>query len=70
MLTGAAGGLGKVLRKGLKPHVGLLRLSDREDMGTAQAGEEVMRCDLADSAAVLALVDGVDAIVHFGGISV
>jgi len=70
LLTGAAGGLGKVLRQGLKPYADWLRLSDVAAMEPAQAGEEVVPCDLADKAAVDALVQGCDAIVHLGGVSV
>jgi uronate dehydrogenase len=70
LLTGAAGGLGKVLRIRLKPFADVVRASDRELLGTAAAGEELVQCDLADRDAVLGLVKGVDAIVHFGGISV
>ena len=70
LLTGAAGGLGRVLREGLKPFAEKLRVSDREPLGAAKANEEVVSCDLADREAVLKLVDGVDAIVHLGGISV
>lgn len=69
LLTGAAGGLGKVLRQGLKPHAQTLRVSDREPLGEAQPGEEVVHCDLADKAGVDELVQGCDAIAHFGGIS-
>ena len=69
LLTGAAGGLGQVLREGLKPHTRVLRLSDRAPMGAAQAGEEVVPCELSDAAAVRRLVEGCDAVVHFGGIS-
>jgi uronate dehydrogenase len=69
LLTGAAGGLGRVLRERLKPFAGTLRVSDREDLGPARAGEEVVQCDLADKAGVLRLVEGVEAIAHFGGIS-
>ncbi|MEO8104568.1 MAG: NAD(P)-dependent oxidoreductase [Betaproteobacteria bacterium] len=69
LLTGAAGGLGKVLRERLPKFARVLRVSDRAELGTAQAGEEVVQCDLADKAAVLRLVEGVDAVVHFGGIS-
>ena len=69
LLTGAAGGLGRVLREGLKPHTRVLRLSDRAPMGAAQAGEEVVPCELSDAAAVRRLVEGCDAVVHFGGIS-
>jgi uronate dehydrogenase len=70
LLTGAAGGLGKVLRERLAPHADILRLSDIADMGPAAAGEEILPCDLADKAAVDALVAGCDAIVHLGGVSV
>ena len=69
LLTGAAGGLGKVLRERLKPFARVLRVSDREDLGEALPGEEVVRCELGDAAAVSALVEGVDAVLHFGGIS-
>ena len=70
LLTGAAGGLGKVLRQGLKPYARVLRVSDRAELGPAGADEEVVSCDLADKSAVLEMVSGVDAVVHFGGISV
>ncbi len=70
LLTGAAGGLGTVLRERLRPLATVLRVSDVADLGPAREGEEAVRCDLGDKAAVHALVDGVDAIAHFGGISV
>ena len=69
LLTGAAGGLGKILRPRLAPFAGTLRLSDRVDLGAANPGEEVVICDLADKMAVHHLLDDVDAVVHFGGIS-
>jgi uronate dehydrogenase len=69
LLTGAAGGLGKVLRGRLKPHARILRVSDRAPLGDAGPGEEVVQCELSDKAAVLRLVEGVDAVAHFGGIS-
>lgn len=69
LLTGAAGGLGKVLRAGLKAHAKLLRLSDRKPLGEAQAQEEIAQCELADREAVHRLVAGCDAIAHFGGVS-
>jgi uronate dehydrogenase len=69
LLTGAAGGLGKILRERIKPWADVVRLSDIGDMGEAREGEEIVRCDLADKAAVLALMEGVDAVLHFGGIS-
>jgi uronate dehydrogenase len=70
LLTGAAGGLGRVLRQGLKPDAEILRLSDIAPMDDAGPGEEVVPCDLADKAAVDRLVVGCDAIVHLGGVSV
>lgn len=70
LLTGAAGGLGKVLRETLKPHASVLRLSDIAPLNAAGSHEEVVVCDLADKAAVDQLVKGVDAILHFGGVSV
>lgn len=71
LLTGAAGGLGKVLRESLKPSAAVLRLSDIAGMAPASGeNEEVVLCDLADKAAVDALVQGCDAIAHFGGVSV
>ena len=70
LLTGAAGGLGQALRGRLKANCKVLRLSDRLDFGAAGVGEEVVLADLADAAAVDAMVQGVQAIVHLGGVSV
>ncbi len=70
LLTGAAGGLGRQLRPRLRAHCELLRLSDREPVVAAGPGEEVLLADLADAAAVDAIVAGVNAIVHLGGVSV
>ena len=70
LLTGAAGDLGMALRERLKANCSVLRLSDREDLGAAGTGEEVVLADLADADAVDRMVQGVDAIVHLGGVSV
>ncbi|WP_457977662.1 NAD(P)-dependent oxidoreductase [Ectopseudomonas composti] len=71
LLTGAAGGLGKVLRERLRPYATILRLSDIGEMAPAAGPhEEVVSCDLADKTAVHQLIEGVDAILHFGGVSV
>ena len=70
LLTGAAGGLGKALRERLKSNCSTLRLSDWQAFGDAGANEEVVLADLADAAAVSQMVEGVDAIVHLGGVSV
>lgn len=71
LLTGAAGGLGQILRDTLRPFATVTRLSDIAALAPARGDfEEVRLCDLADKHGVDALVEGVDAIVHFGGISV
>ena len=69
-MTGAGGNLGRVLRDRLKPYADILRLSDVKDIGPATQDEEVVLCDLADGPDVAAMVEGVDAIVHLGGVSV
>ena len=70
LLTGAAGGLGKVLRETLRPYAKVMRLSDIVETAPASdSSEEVVTCDLADKQAVHQLVEGVDAILHFGGVS-
>ena len=70
LLTGAGGGLGKVLRERIKPWAEIVRLSDISDLGAAASGEEIVQCDLADNGAVQRLLEGVDAVLHFGGMSV
>ena len=69
LLTGAAGGLGRVLRPRLKAHCEVLRVSDIVDLGSPAVGEEVHPAPLQDKAAVMALLQGVQAVVHLGGVS-
>jgi uronate dehydrogenase len=45
------------------------RVSDRVDCDAPASGEEVVVADLENAAAVHALLEGVDAVLHFGGIS-
>ena len=68
LITGAAGRLGTELRRGLAPLALRLRLSDMVEVQDLQPNEEAAICDLADEAAVHAMCQGVDVIVHFGGI--
>ena len=73
LLTGAAGYLGRQLTPGLLPLARQLRVSDLpEPLARADlpAQAEAVPCDLADAAAVLALLQGVDAVVHLGGVAV
>ena len=69
LLTGAAGGLGRQLRSRLKRLCSTLRVSDIAALGSAAAGEELRPARLEDAAAVHALLDGVNAVVHLGGVS-
>jgi uronate dehydrogenase len=70
LLTGAAGGLGRVLRPRLKLRCDVLRVSDIADLGPAAPGEELQLAALEDPAAMRSLLAGVDAVVHLGGVSV
>ncbi len=69
LLTGAAGQLGRVLRDALAGRHQLLRLSDVAPLGSPRPGEEIVSCDLADADAVCAMCEGMDAIIHLGGIA-
>ncbi|MEO7337005.1 MAG: NAD(P)-dependent oxidoreductase [Caldimonas sp.] len=70
LMTGAAGGLGRELRTRLKACCDVLRLSDIADLGTPAAGEELVTAALENADDVLRLLDGVEAVVHLGGVSV
>ena len=70
LLTGAAGNLGKQLRGKLAEWADIVRVSDIAPITADAPHEEAMQVDLADRAAVHALLEGVDALVHLGGISV
>ncbi|MBN4666808.1 NAD(P)-dependent oxidoreductase [Pandoraea nosoerga] len=70
LLTGAAGNLGKQLRGKLAQWADIVRVSDIAPIAAEAPHEEAMQVDLADRAAVHALLEGVDALVHLGGISV
>ena len=69
LLTGAVGSLGRQLRPRLRPLCNVLRVSDLDNLGLAGSGEEVIAAELQDLPAVLGLLEGVDAVVHLGGIS-
>jgi uronate dehydrogenase len=69
LLTGAAGTLGRELRRRLPACCKVLRLSDVTELGDAAANEEVMPAALEDRAAMRGLLAHVDAVVHLGGVS-
>jgi len=66
LITGAAGYLGGVLRKGLSDSY-RLRLTDRVSL-PVHSGDyrEFVLADLEDTTALAAAIEGVDAIVHLG----
>lgn len=70
LLTGAAGNLGRQVRTAAGTWAQAVRLSDITPVADVLQNEEFVRADLADAPAVQSLMEGVDAIVHFGGISV
>lgn len=69
LLTGAGGNLGKELRPRLKAYCEVLRVSHRRDLGEPAPGEEIRLASLEDKAQMMALLEGVDAVVHMGGVS-
>jgi uronate dehydrogenase len=69
LLTGAAGNLGQVLRPRLKAYCNTLRVSHRKDVGPAATGEEIVLASLENADEMMTLLDGVDAVVHMGGVS-
>ena len=69
LLTGAGGNLGQELRPRLKAYCDVLRVSHRRDLGPAAPGEEVQTASLEDPGQMMALLDGVDSVVHMGGVS-
>ncbi|KIZ17967.1 NAD-dependent epimerase/dehydratase family protein [Streptomyces natalensis] len=66
LLTGAAGGLGTLMRELLPPYGYRLRLFDRRPVDGAP---DAVTADLGDKEALRTALAGVDAIVHLAGIS-
>lgn len=66
LLTGAAGGLGTLMRDLLPRYGYALRLFD---MRPVEGAPDAVTADLADRAALREAVRGVDAIIHLAGIS-
>ncbi|MEQ8334058.1 NAD(P)-dependent oxidoreductase [Nisaea sp.] len=70
LLTGAGGGIGKRMRPALAGIYPILRVTDMVDLGAPGLGEEVELADLTRAEDLARIVDGVDGIIHLGGISV
>ncbi|WP_433888705.1 NAD-dependent epimerase/dehydratase family protein [Streptomyces sp. CA-111067] len=69
LLTGAAGGLGTLMRDLLPAHGYRLRLFDVRPVEGDTGDAEVITADLADEQALRAAVRGTDAVLHLAGIS-
>jgi uronate dehydrogenase len=69
LVTGAAGAIGSRLRKLLEGTYPRIRWSDLRRPAELTNDETFMEADLADLSQVEKVVDGVDGIVHLGGVS-
>lgn len=71
LLTGAAGGVGTLMRPRLARPDRVLRLLDIAPLPQAAAGEqvEVITASVTDLEAMTAACEGVDAVIHLGGLS-
>jgi uronate dehydrogenase len=69
LVTGAAGRIARLIRPQFGTLAEQVRLSDLRDVVPVAAHEEFVRADLRRPDEVAAAVAGVDAIVHFGGVS-
>ncbi|MGG1663303.1 NAD-dependent epimerase/dehydratase family protein [Brevibacillus sp. NRS-1366] len=67
LITGAAGRIGTVLRTRLRDEF-RLRLTDIISIQDLQPDEEFIRLDLADADGLEAAMQGIDTVIHLGGI--
>jgi uronate dehydrogenase len=70
VFTGAAGGIGSMIRPLLAPLYPGLVLSDRVAPANLLASETFVPCDLTKSDEVARAVEGAHSVLHFGGFSV
>jgi uronate dehydrogenase len=68
LITGAAGNIGRTLRRHLRGRYGLLRLTDIAAQEPAGPGEEVAGVDIRDIAAVEEGMRGIDCVIHLAGV--
>lgn len=67
LMTGAAGGVGTMLRPMLQKLYGDILLSDRAKLENLSEGKSFRPCDLADKSQVDEMLRGVDRVIHLGG---
>lgn len=70
LITGAAGTIGRVLRRGLSGRYDLLRLADIAPQADAGPGEDCIALDIGDLAATVAACRDIDCVVHLAAIPV
>lgn len=64
LIIGAAGRIGRVLRKGLRAPNRILRLVDIADLGKKEKNEEIYETDATNLSAMKEAMSGVDVVVH------
>jgi uronate dehydrogenase len=71
LITGAGGNMGRMLRTRLAAPGRNLRLLNRSPLTPALPGEavETISASVTDFSAILAACEGVDAVIHLGGLS-
>ncbi len=69
LITGAAGGVGTLMRPRLARPGRTLRLLDVAPLDPAGEGEETVQASVTDLEAMTRACDGVEAVIHLGGIS-
>lgn len=71
LITGASGGIGRVLREGLAGQYDLVRLADVVPLPVPPAAnEEWIHFDIGNLAAATAACAGIDCVIHLAGIPV
>jgi uronate dehydrogenase len=68
LMTGAAGGIGGVLREAWRGEFRTLRLLDVRELGDERSGEELVRLDITDFAGLRRALEDIDVVVHLAGI--
>ena len=69
LITGAAGMIATELRKRLSPRFSL-KLTDIQPVGPLSQREQFVAADLADASALEHVMNGMDAVLHLGGVAV
>lgn len=69
LVTGAAGGVARLLRPQLARRYPSVRLTDLRAPADLAPNEEWRACDLADRAALAQVLDGCDGVLHLGAVA-